>query len=52
MAHGEGVIIKVRDERPADYMKVVASLLPKEHTGEDGGPIVAEIRRTIIRPSG
>lgn len=28
--NGEGVIIKVRAEKPADYLKVVASLLPKQ----------------------
>lgn len=48
--HGAAAIIKVRDEKPSDYIRVVASILPKEHTGEDGGPIVAEIRRTIVRP--
>src|SRR5688500_18442363 len=28
--HGRDVIARVREEKPADYMKVVASLLPKE----------------------
>lgn len=28
--HGAAVIAKVRQERPADYLRVVASLLPKE----------------------
>ncbi len=28
--HGPAVIEKVRTERPADYLKIVASLLPKE----------------------
>ncbi len=28
--HGVAVIERVRDERPADYLKVVASLLPKD----------------------
>ena len=28
--HGTDVIVKVRDERPAAYLKVVASLLPKQ----------------------
>src|SRR5215831_7845076 len=28
--HGACVIQRVREERPADYMKIVASLLPKE----------------------
>jgi hypothetical protein len=29
-SHGIATIAKVREERPQDYMKVVASLLPKE----------------------
>jgi hypothetical protein len=48
--HGIGALETVRKEKPADYIKVVASLLPKEFTGEDGGPIVAEIRRTFVDP--
>lgn len=37
--HGVMTIEKVRSERPADYIKVIASLLPKELTGEDGEAI-------------
>ncbi len=29
-AHGKGVIEKVRAERPHEYLKIVASLMPKE----------------------
>jgi len=29
-AHGEEVIATVRTERPQDYLKVIASILPKE----------------------
>lgn len=29
-AHGKQAIIKVREERPQDYIKVIASLMPKE----------------------
>jgi hypothetical protein len=29
-AHGEGAIVQVREERPHEYLKVVAGLLPKE----------------------
>lgn len=34
--NGVQAIIDMRDEKPADYVKVVASLLPKEieHSGE------------------
>jgi hypothetical protein len=30
VANGADVIVKVRTDRPADYLKVVASILPKE----------------------
>lgn len=50
-AHGAETIAKVRTERPQDYVKVVASVLPKELTGEDGGPIpLSVIERRIVRP--
>ncbi len=29
-AHGVGAIARVRDERPQDYLKVIASLMPKD----------------------
>jgi hypothetical protein len=28
-AHGKGVVEKVRTERPQDYLKIVASVMPK-----------------------
>lgn len=49
--HGIAAIQKVRDERPADYVKVIASILPKEITGENGEPIITKIVREIVRPS-
>src|SRR5262249_19812467 len=33
--HGKEVIEKVRVERPADYLKIVASLVPKQMEIED-----------------
>jgi hypothetical protein len=30
LEHGEGVIQKVREERPHDYLKIIASALPKQ----------------------
>ena len=33
--HGKDVIEKVRAERPADYLKIVASLVPKQMEIED-----------------
>lgn len=40
-AHGRDAVIRVREEEPGTYLKVIASLLPKEITGEDGKPIQA-----------
>lgn len=37
--HGVIAIEEVREKRPHEYLKVVASILPKEITGEDGGPV-------------
>lgn len=34
--HGEGVIRIVRAERPAEYLKIVASILPKEFFVSEG----------------
>ena len=49
--NGVVAIEKVRTERPQDYVKVIASILPKEITGEDGAPIpVAAIEWRIVDP--
>jgi len=48
--NGIEAIKSLRTDKPADYARVIASILPKELTGEDGGPIIAEIRRTLVRP--
>lgn len=34
--HGEGVIRIVRAEKPAEYLKIVASILPKEFVLSEG----------------
>ncbi len=31
-AHGKDAIVKVREDRPGDYIRVIASLMPKEAT--------------------
>jgi hypothetical protein len=31
-AHGKGVVDKVRTERPQDYLKIVASVMPNLRT--------------------
>jgi hypothetical protein len=37
--HGEGVVRIVRSERPADYLRIIASCLPKEFFMQEGGPV-------------
>lgn len=42
--HGAATIVKVRDEKPDQYLKVVASILPKEiEAGEKLGNILEDI---------
>jgi hypothetical protein len=38
-AHGRDVIIKVREERPEAYLRIVAGLLPKEMSIEAKNPL-------------
>ena len=61
-AHGKGVVEKVRTERPQDYLKIVASVMPKRMEVEDVGPprraadlsddelaaIVAQAKLTVV----
>ena len=49
---GPEVVEKVRIERPAEYMKICASLLPKnvELTGGEGGPIEGRVVFEFVRP--
>lgn len=37
--NGIAAIQTVRAEKPDQYLKVIASILPKEITGENGGPV-------------
>lgn len=48
--NGVQAIIDMREERPGDYVKVVASLLPKEHTGIDGDAIPIVSRIELVAP--
>lgn len=50
--HGVIAIATVREERPQDYLKVIASILPKEVTGEDGEPIamIHRIELVAVQP--
>lgn len=53
--HGIDAIKTVREEDPSTYVKVVASLLPKEMKLEgdgEGGAILTEIAVTFVRPNG
>lgn len=46
--HGAATIVKVRDEKPDQYLKVVASILPKEiDAGERLGNILEEILERV-----
>lgn len=47
---GREAIAEVRTERPQDYLRIVAAILPKALSGADGGSTVAEIRRILVRP--
>lgn len=46
--HGVAAVETVRIEKPDQYLKVIASILPKEITGEDGGPLM--ISRIELMP--
>lgn len=37
--HGVAVLTKMREEKPADFAKMIAGLMTKEVTGEDGAPL-------------
>lgn len=46
--HGAATIVKVRDEKPDQYLKVVASILPKEiEAGEKLGSVLEEILERV-----
>lgn len=46
--HGVAAIVKVRDEKPDQYLKVVASILPKEiEAGERLGNILEDILERV-----
>lgn len=47
--HGVGTLARVREERPQDYMKVVASLLPKEFKIETTSDLTDEQLDARIR---
>jgi hypothetical protein len=46
---GVVAIRKMRDERPHDYAKMIASILPKELTGEDGAKLFSGLDVNVRR---
>tara|TARA_R110000822_G_scaffold30340_5_gene88462 strand:+ start:527 stop:901 length:375 start_codon:yes stop_codon:yes gene_type:complete len=40
-ANGNAAIVTVREERPHDYLKVIATIIPKEITHDAADPIAA-----------
>jgi hypothetical protein len=48
-AHGIEAINRAREEKPDTYLKVIASILPKEHTGEDGAPLFEGLQISFVK---
>lgn len=48
--NGVAAIELARVADPMGYVRTIAGLLPKELTGEDGGPITLRVERVIIDP--
>lgn len=46
--NGVQAIIDMRDEKPADYVKVIASILPKELSGPDGESLAVPSRIEMV----
>jgi hypothetical protein len=47
--HGIEAIKSARTEKPDTYLKVIASILPKEHTGEDGAPLFEGLQISFVK---
>ena len=43
-------IRRCRDEEPSIYLRVLATLMPKEVTGENGGAVRLIVERRIVDP--
>lgn len=48
---GVAAITAVRLEDPSTYLRVVAGLLPKQVTGEDGEPLFTGIQVSFVKPN-
>jgi Family of unknown function (DUF5681) len=49
--HGASVIAEVREKLPHQYLKIIASILPKE-LGLDDTPAIPPVARIILQTSG
>ncbi len=49
-ANGVAAIEKVRADDPSTYVRVIAGLLPKEVTGENGEPLFTGITVSFVKP--
>lgn len=47
--HGLDAIVSMRDKNPNEYAKMVAGLMTKEVSGEDGGPMSFVIATGVPR---
>ena len=47
-SNGVKAIIDMRDERPGDYVKIIASILPKEISGVDGESLAMPSRIEMV----
>jgi hypothetical protein len=47
--HGEGAIQRVRVSDPSTYVRTVASVIPKEITGEDGHPLFDQVKVIFVK---
>lgn len=47
--HGEEAIQRVRENDPSTYVRTVASVIPKEITGEDGQPLFDSVKVIFVK---
>lgn len=47
--NGIEAINRARAEKPDTYLKVIAAVLPKEHTGEDGAPLFEGLQISFVK---
>lgn len=49
--NGADAIRRVLEDKPADYLKVIGNLVPKEMTGADGAPLFEGITVQFVKSS-